>query len=97
MPLSDHHTVLFVCVCVCACLCVCVVGYCQASLLPALPVSAKQHESLAVEINTEGVMAGHKDPDADAKLAPLDKQRVGYVPLGLDEGLVSLNPDKTEE
>ena len=53
-------------------------------------MSAEEHQPLAMEVYSEGVMTGHQDPHTDAKLAALDEERVRHVPLDLNVRLFSL-------
>ena len=53
-------------------------------------MSAEEHKPLAMEVDSEGVMASHQDPHANAKLPALDEERVSHVPLNLDVRLFSL-------
>lgn len=44
--------------------------------MPAVPVSAEQHQALLVQVAGEGIGTHHQQPQAEAKLAAIDQERI---------------------
>ena len=58
---------------------------------------AEEHQALIVHVDAEGIVSSHEHPHSDAKLAALNEQRVGNVPLGLDIRLIALALEPVRE